>query len=84
MAFRRAEAATRLDDLERWLQSRLPRISAKTPLAAAIRHALARLERLRPYSIPSSMMRRSVWLVVHNSFAASVMVRQSPCLSAER
>ena len=45
-AIRRAKAAPRLDELERWLQTQLPRISAKTPLAAAIRHALTRL---RPY-----------------------------------
>ena len=37
------------DDLERWLRTQLPRLSAKTPLAAAIRYALARLKRLRPY-----------------------------------
>ena len=49
MAVRRAEVAPRLDELERWLQSQLPRISAKTPLAAAIRHALTRLKHLRPY-----------------------------------
>ncbi len=38
-AIRRARAAPRLDELERWLQSQLPRISAKSPLAAAIRYA---------------------------------------------
>ncbi len=48
-AIRRARAAPRLDELERWMQSQLPKISAKTPLAAAIRHALTRLKRLRPY-----------------------------------
>ena len=48
-AIRRARAEPRLDELERWLQSQLPRISAKIPLAAAIRHALTRLKRLRPY-----------------------------------
>ena len=37
------------DDLERWLRTQLPRLSAKTPRAAAIRYALARLKRLRPY-----------------------------------
>ena len=35
-AIRRAKAAPCLDELERWLQSQLPRISAKTPLAAAV------------------------------------------------
>ena len=48
-AIRHAQAAPRLDELERWLQSQLPRISAKTPLAVAIRHALTRMRRLRPY-----------------------------------
>ena len=48
-AIRRARAAPRLDELVRWLQSQLPKISAKTPLAAAIRHALTRMKRLRPY-----------------------------------
>ena len=38
-----------LDDLEAWLAAQLPALSAKTPLATAIRHALARLPRLRPY-----------------------------------
>ena len=48
-AIRRAGAAPRLDELERWLQAQLPKISAKTPLAAAIRYALTRMKRLRPY-----------------------------------
>ena len=48
-AIRRARAAPCLDELERWLKWQLPRISAKTPLAAAIRHALTRLKCLRPY-----------------------------------
>ena len=47
-AIRRAKAAPRLDELERWLQSQLPKISARIPLAAAIRHALTRMKRLRP------------------------------------
>jgi transposase len=37
------------DDLEAWLASQLPNISGKTPLAAAIRYALTRMKRLRPY-----------------------------------
>ena len=48
-AIRHAQAAPRLDEFERWLQAQLPKISAKTPLAAAIRHALTRLKHLRPY-----------------------------------
>ena len=49
VAIRGAKAGPRLDDLERWLHTQLPRVSAKTPLAAAIRYALTRLKRLRPY-----------------------------------
>jgi len=37
------------DDLETWLPEQLATISGKTPLAAAIRYALARMPRLRPY-----------------------------------
>ena len=48
-AQRSAGPGPRRDEFERWLQSQLPKISAKTPLAAAIRHALTRLKRLRPY-----------------------------------
>ena len=40
VTIRRAKAKLHLDEFERWLQTQLPRISAKTPLAAAIRHAL--------------------------------------------
>ncbi|MCI5040734.1 MAG: transposase, partial [Donghicola eburneus] len=32
-----------------WLKAQLPKISGKSPLAAAIRYALSRLPRLRPY-----------------------------------
>ena len=46
---RQKEAQPVLDDLEAWLAAQLPALSAKTPLATAIRHALARLPRLRPY-----------------------------------
>ncbi len=46
---RQAEAAPVLDDLEAWLRVQLGRISGKTPLAAAIRYALTRIPRLRPY-----------------------------------
>ena len=38
-----------LNDLEHWLHTQLPRLSAKGPLAKAIRYALTRLQRLRPY-----------------------------------
>ncbi len=46
---RQAEAEPVFDDLEAWLAGQLRRISGKTPLAAAIRYALARMKRLRPY-----------------------------------
>ena len=49
VAIRRGKAAPRLDEFERWLHAQLPKISAKTPLAAAIRYALTRIKRLRPY-----------------------------------
>ena len=48
-ALRHAEAEPRFDELERWLRTQLSRLSAKTPLAGAIRYALTRLKRLRPY-----------------------------------
>ena len=38
-----------LNHLEHWLHARLPRLSAKTALAAAIRYALTRLQRHRPF-----------------------------------
>jgi transposase len=37
------------DDLETWLQAQLPRISGKSPLAGAIRYALARMKKMRPW-----------------------------------
>ncbi len=46
---RKAHAAPVFDDLEVWLAMKLTTISGKSPLAAAIRYALARMERLRPY-----------------------------------
>lgn len=46
---RQAKARPVMDDLAAWLTEQLPRISGKTPLAAAIRYALTRLKRLRPY-----------------------------------
>ncbi len=48
-ALRKAHAAPAFDDLERWLAMQLTTISGKSPLAAAIRYALTRMERLRPY-----------------------------------
>jgi hypothetical protein len=46
---RDAEARPILGNLEAWLAAQLPSLSGKSPLAGAIRHALARLPRLRPY-----------------------------------
>jgi hypothetical protein len=46
---RQAEARPIFDDLEIWLQTPLTRISAKSSLAGAIRYALTRMKRLRPY-----------------------------------
>ncbi|NKB55294.1 MAG: IS66 family transposase [Alphaproteobacteria bacterium] len=37
------------DDLESWLHAQLTRISGKSPLAGAIRYALTRMKKLRPY-----------------------------------
>lgn len=48
-AVRQAKARPILDDLETWLAEQLTAISGKTPLAAAIRYALTRMGRLRPY-----------------------------------
>lgn len=48
-ALRQDEAKPVFDDLETWLHAQLPNISGKSPLAKAIRYALARMRRLRPY-----------------------------------
>ena len=46
---RQARARPVFEDLETWLAAQLPTISGKSPLATAIRYALARMTRLRPY-----------------------------------
>lgn len=46
---RQARASPLVEEFEGWLRSQITRISGKTPLAAAIRYALSRLPRLRPY-----------------------------------
>ena len=46
---RQARAKPIFDALEAWLQTRLPKISGKSELAKAIRYALTRMRRLRPY-----------------------------------
>ena len=48
-AIRQAKAKPIFDDLGNWLDAQLPSISVKSPLAGAIRYALTRLPRLRPY-----------------------------------
>jgi len=48
-AMRQEKAKPVFDDLEAWLHLQLPKISGKTPLAGAIRYALTRMKRLRPY-----------------------------------
>jgi len=48
-ALRQAQAAPVFDELEAWLAPQLARISGKSPLASAIRYALARMKRMRPY-----------------------------------
>ena len=51
-AIRSAKAAPCRDELERWLQSQLSWISAKTPLAPAVRRAQTRLNPLNRDSHP--------------------------------
>ena len=46
---RQAEAKPIFDGLDAWLNAQLHDISGKSPLAAAIRYALSRMARLRPY-----------------------------------
>ena len=46
---RQAQAKPILGALEVWLAAQLSKISGKTPLARAIRYAITRLKRLRPY-----------------------------------
>ena len=46
---RQEHAIPVFDALEAWLADQLPALSGKTPLAVAIRYALSRLPRLRPY-----------------------------------
>lgn len=49
VCLRRDRAKPILDDLEIWLQAQLRKISGKSELAKAIRYALARMKKLRPY-----------------------------------
>jgi transposase len=46
---RQEKAKLLLDELEIWLGDQLPKISGKSELAKAIRYALTRMKKLRPY-----------------------------------
>ena len=46
---RQAQAKPVFNNLDTWLHAQLPSISGKSPLAGAIRYALTRMARLRPY-----------------------------------
>ncbi len=49
VAIRQKKAKPIFDDLETWLHAQLPKISGKSQLAKAIRYALSRLPKTRPY-----------------------------------
>jgi transposase len=49
MALRQDNSKPVFDDLEDWLHAQLPKISGKSPLAQAIRYALNRMPKTRPY-----------------------------------
>ena len=49
VALRQAEAKPVFDDLELWLHDQLPKLSGKSTLAGAIRYALGRMKKVRPY-----------------------------------
>ena len=46
---RQSKSKPIFDDLEAWLHAQLTRISGKSPLAGAIRYALTRMKKLRPW-----------------------------------
>ena len=48
-SLRTAKSKLILDDLETWLGRQLTHISGKSPLAQAIRYALTRIPKVRPY-----------------------------------
>ena len=54
-ALRPAQAAPAFDELEAWLARQSPHISGKSPLASAIRYAMARMHRMRPYLAHGSL-----------------------------
>ena len=49
VTLRQEHARPVFDELERWLHTQLPKLSAKSPLAKAIRHALTRMTKARAY-----------------------------------
>ena len=49
VAIRQSKAKPIFDDLEDWLHTQIPKISGKSPLAKAIRYALGRMPKTRPY-----------------------------------
>ena len=49
IALRQTEAKPVFDNLELWLHEQLPKVSGKSPLAGAIRYALGRMDKARPY-----------------------------------
>ncbi|MFK5978123.1 MAG: IS66 family transposase [Rhizobiaceae bacterium] len=49
VVLRQKKAKPIFDDLEQWLHAQLPKISSKSPLAKAIRYALSRMPKTRPY-----------------------------------
>ena len=49
VTLRQSKAKPIFDDLENWLHAQLPKISGKSPLAKAIRYALGRMPKTRPY-----------------------------------
>lgn len=46
---RQSQSKPMFDDLEMWLHAQLTKISGKSPLAMAIRYALTRMKKLRPW-----------------------------------
>ena len=49
VALRQEFAKPVFDEMEQWLHTQLPKISGKSPLAKAIRHALSRWPKVQPY-----------------------------------
>jgi transposase len=49
VAIRQKHAKPIFDDLEIWLRTQLPKLSAKSPLAKVINYALKRMPKARPY-----------------------------------